>query len=402
MNYYLGPWVWDTSKREPFWRSPDDAVGLVDLRPTPACVATVSHERNFGFFAVDGELAAPYLLLGDSLDAPVEADIREKWASTLGISTPDSRTVLDLLWDLLTLAADPSGTLLTFPLMPTSRGELELYLGGHSLVRSRHFEGASDPAWPKIRDLLQGIYRRRRDDGGRLHRRLLSIWREKYKIEDLRQFIPSDLPLEQPLRPETSYSDDFNRANSDSLGGSWTEVTGDFDIVSNHVENGGVDASWARYDEDLSSDDHECQVESADNYLESQFGVSVRCSPTAYTCYNTWAYWVDGDPTAYITKVVAGTPTVLASEAGGTGTFPISIWGEADGSTISVEVGLDDASTIVKDVTDTAITGNVRCGICCGGADAAGYVTLDNWLCEDLAGGAVVYPWWYYEMIGRY
>lgn len=46
-----------------------------------------------------------------------------------------------------------------------------------------------------------------------------------------------------------SFSDDFNRTNADSLGGSWTEVTGDSDITSNAMSfaAGSFANHWATY-----------------------------------------------------------------------------------------------------------------------------------------------------------
>lgn len=58
--YYIGPWVWDTSEAEPYFRAPSGCIGLIDIR------ADASQTGN-GFFSFSEPLADPtgYTAFGD-------------------------------------------------------------------------------------------------------------------------------------------------------------------------------------------------------------------------------------------------------------------------------------------------------------------------------------------------
>ena len=96
-----------------------------------------------------------------------------------------------------------------------------------------------------------------------LHRKVLTVWIEKYGISDYKVFIPEGLPLEKPLPHNTVITDDFDRSDQSPLGTgpeawSWSNVgSGGFSIVGNRARNDNSnDVDSARADSDLSSADH--------------------------------------------------------------------------------------------------------------------------------------------------
>ncbi len=310
MYYYLGPWRW-VEDEGGCWAAPEGTVGLVDLRPYGGTT------EPQGFFATDRKLGSDYDLVGTELDGILSAAQKGAWKTLLHLDSLSANNVLDALWEVLTFRADPEGNLRAKPLIPTVRGDLELWLGGHSLVRSWRFQGQSDPAWPNIQKVIQNDYRRIRefalseaaalraiptnpkelagkanrlrwsriyrsarrkgitfdkareavaDYQEKLHRRVLGGLERKYRTIAGREFIPDDLPDEESTRPETTITESFNKEDSGTLGPdlTWTEYCPSdstwrvLDNQANYHEGPSHDACYgtARAENDLSSNDH--------------------------------------------------------------------------------------------------------------------------------------------------
>jgi len=374
MFYYLGPWELSDDAEGKRWHPPEGTLGLVDLRP-------LAPTECFGFFATEKELGSDYLFLGSQLDEPVKEDLAGKWASALGISRLEGATVLDCLWEILTVRADPEGGVRAKPILPTHLGMLELHLGGDSLVRSRRFQGVSDPAWPNIQAVLQADYRviyaqalKAESTDRTVHQRLLGAWQAKYGLADARLFIPSDLPVEVPIRPQTTISDNFNRA---TLGANWTAVDGTWDIYNSvQLRNTAevVIPATLRYDaSSLSSDDHYAQITYLSASMTSKWmGPMVRFASDGETGYCARIHALGTERNIY--KDVAGTLTSLWTDANGGGP-PQTIKLSADGTSIS----LYDDGVLAQTITDSAISGNLRVGV------ASFSITRgDNFIAEDL------------------
>src|SRR3990167_135311 len=62
-NYYLGPWVWESTEGDEYWHAPKGTVASLDLR-TLSSQEKKGIVEGFGFFAVDGTLPSPYVLVG--------------------------------------------------------------------------------------------------------------------------------------------------------------------------------------------------------------------------------------------------------------------------------------------------------------------------------------------------
>ena len=155
-------------------------------------------------------------------------------------------------------------------------------------------------------------------------------------------------------------TDDFNRADNDALGTSsegwsWTEVTGDIDIVS-QVATGQVSAnSSARAEIDLDSADHYAELAISD-FGANGVGPCCRFDPSAETFYVAYE---DGT-SLRLFKVIAGTFGSALGTAASAGASTVRI--EANGTTIRV---LDDGVEVIN-VTDGDITGHTRTGIVVG------------------------------------
>lgn len=398
--YYLGPWL-DPVPGDPTrnaYRPPDGTVGLIDLRP-------MSPGSTYGFFSTDAPLSdSNYEAFGDAngtkLDGlTMSVAQRNKWASMLGIaSTPQAGTLLDLLWDTLTVYADPDGLTHAKPIMPTVNGRLELHLGGHSLVRSARIPSdvTATPHWPQMQRVIQSDYRvvAAQSEKGKTpkershHARWLGFLRDKYRLTDDQAsglLIPSDLPKVKPQKPETTLSDDFNRANGD-LGASWAETPGTgWTVLSNQadLDGSGTTYEYARYESDLSGSDHYAQVKVAAADDPGWGGACVRFNSANQECY-LGHFGFNARTEAYLFSVnSSGTRTQIGSTVTGLSySWPQTIKTQANGSTITFYIGTDTIYT----ETNSAISGNTRGGMNGRGSPDEN-VALDDWTASDLAAG---------------
>lgn len=391
-NYYIGPWVWDTSEPDlPHWRAPSGTVGLVDLRP-------LDIPDTYGFFAAEQDLPSEdYTLLGTALDEQISTVTRDAWRGALNISESmsGSLTVLDLLWDTLFGGyGDPDGAERCPPGLPTHKGIYELHLAGHSLVRSRKYRGGEhDPNWRPMQALLQRNYRKirqqthdRRSRDPEKHRKVLGAWERKYKVHgDL--LIPADLPKEKALRPETTITDDFNRA---SLGSDWVEhlSRGDWSINSNIYLRAETTNEWGPpelYNTNaLSSDDHYCQIYVVD--AGTLWGlISVCCRDQGDGTQTAYYGFVATDGTRRIRKIVNGAKTGLINDSAGSVSFPYTQQLEATGSSIKLFAnGVEQQS-----VTDSSIAGHVNVSV---GGDPNTWAHGDDFIAEDLLATVTIIP----------
>ena len=187
-------------------------------------------------------------------------------------------------------------------------------------------------------------------------------------------------------------TESFNTADSDTLGPdlTWTELTGDIDIVGNEAAIiSAATRCYARANTDLATDDHYSQVKvttepGGGTYYER--GPICRNDATAtITCY-MFVRWHQNIGTGgrSLSRVTAGSLTILASD---TTEGPVNdiLRVEADGSSITAKV---NGATVLGPVIDTNITGNLRCGFqgYRGGTGIA--VRIDTFEAGDLAAGA--------------
>ena len=408
----LARWLWDTTNpASPFWTAPlAGAVGSLDLRSIPQMSLAGGAPPGWGVFVYPAPVAiAGALALGNNLDANLsnasKTTIRT-WLNLLSALT--SNTLRDVLREILTDKADPTGLLRCKPLMPTLGGRLELHLGGFSLIQSEAFD-PGHPHWPQVLAVLQNDYRRARAEYQALGLpdvplKLLGGWMRQFGLSEHRVFIPPDLPDEGWLPPSTTIGDTFtdvagtdlvNHTASGPNGGfAWaitlSSFAPDMEIHSTGAtltvaDIGGYTRSRAQ--SDLASSNHYSQAAITTSVVGSDGGVTARSATAADTCY-TYERKDSGTPWHRLAKVVAGVITELSTG---------NLNAPANGDTQRLEVngssltGLINAVTRIGPFTDTSISSGTRAGLTAR-ANGVERVTWDNFEAADLATGGGGFP----------
>jgi hypothetical protein len=176
----------------------------------------------------------------------------------------------------------------------------------------------------------------------------------------------------------TTFTDDFNRANSTDLGANWVEVSGDWSIVSNQLSPGAAGGTIIlRATGAMASSDHFAQVTIAATTSASQ-GVWCRGNSNisqGYLLRNNGTSW-DLFSVVGASFVVIGTYTAAAAP-GDVAKI------QAVGSLIKGFInGIERIS-----VTNTAVTAGTSVGI---RSDSAGAVKYDNFSAGDVTAGATL------------
>lgn len=178
----------------------------------------------------------------------------------------------------------------------------------------------------------------------------------------------------------TLATDDFNRANSSTLGANWTAQSGvsSMSILSNQADV--VDNRGNYYSNATWPNDHWSQatILTTANILHAS--VRVRCATAADTYYNGGANPTDfGNKNRRIWKTVAGTRTSLGSQATDVVANDV-IYLEAQGTALVFKVN----GTTVVSVTDSSIaSGNAGLG---GRNFASDSPKYDDWSGGDFSG----------------
>lgn len=387
--YYMGPWVLDADEGIDFWRAPEHTVGLIDLRGTVG---------GCGFFSTDVALADPsYVLLGTDLaDAVDVAD----WEAQTGIDVPDgwSGTILDALWNNCTIWADPTGETTCAGLFPTSQKQIELHLGGHSLIKSRRWQADKDPMWPNVQQRMQAAYRIEREQAteaiAKLPSRDRAMAQTKIRAHfervmgarslDLgvpwQELAPEDLRDWGSMSPGTSWTDTFTDADTTVLsshtpdgGGSWTRRFGATPTISSNTLI-GTSNSYFRRESDVSGSNNYCSV----TVLGGTTGVGCRWQSAAWTLY-AGIISKAGSPNTYsCQRITAFSGTALFATAGHDNNYPSTFEVRADGSNIS----MTDGGGLINLVSDPAghSTGT-RSGIASSSSVAG---SMDNHFFSDI------------------
>jgi hypothetical protein len=152
----------------------------------------------------------------------------------------------------------------------------------------------------------------------------------------------------------TSFSDDFNRADSSNLGADWVEVSGDWSIVSNQLSPGSAGGTIIlRVATAMSTNDNFAQVTIAATTAASQ-GVWCRGNSNISNGY----LWRNDGSTWNLFSVVGGSFSVIGTYSAAAAPGDIAKV-QAVGSTIKAYVnGVERVS-----VTDTGVTTGTGVGI---------------------------------------
>jgi hypothetical protein len=411
--YFLGPWVWNAT--DACWQPPAGAIGSVDLRPLAAQGAPGPTATGQGLFALPDGSPSPgagYLTLGSNLAGTVSNANRTAWNTRLGTTANQftNNQLQTYIGETLTRQADAAGANRAKPVMPTRQGNLEVFLGSSTPVLRRAFQGTADAAWGPIQQALREGYRAVRayclvraafweNQGFPLlaaywaakYKRFLGAMLLKYRAWNLTRadLIPTDLPDEGDLPPDTTVSDNFDRANSTTtLGSDWTPVSGStWGISSNAgylVTNTTVppDAFYnvsALSDPDMYAESNLTGFANA----EGGWGVMIRRHGTSAT--RTFYF---GGPrrlaAGYISKEVAGVMTDGVHQ-GATTNSGTQLWRlDVNGTTLTLyQDGVSRATG-----TDTSIDGTSVGGLYAGiGGRPPTAARWNDWTATDGLGG---------------
>lgn len=383
MRYWLGPLVPDEDT-QPYLRAPDGSLGMIDMRSIPG------HANQTSVFLCTPDaltLPGEYTLLGqgDLRDLKPAGAMRSAFTTILGIPSVSGDSLVEWLYDALTLRADPTGDTAVMPLMPTAERVMEIHLGGHSQVFARKFRLDMAEAVPVI-EVMRRQYRQLRQQaragklGGRdrdgkfapdaeFHRRALDAWGEKFRIDNPEDvFIPADLPKERRLKHATTYTESFNQADSTTLGPdlTWTETLNNAQTVSNQATPVTTGATTlARAEHDLSGSDNYTQGSLRYTAVSGLLASHVLCrfSSSANTGYEAQALFTNTTQQNLIRfyKVVAGAFTLLDTNKSATmnAATDYLVKVQASGSTMTSYV--DGVGK--HNFTDTAIAAGTRGGM---------------------------------------
>ena len=388
--FYLGPWQWVADDGEYAWQAPVGTQGAIDLRPLPAQGRAGGAPEGVGVFVTDRVLGSDYTLVGNALDDNLTSAQKSAWSKLAGVAALDASRLIDVLWETLTVKADPTGDTAAKPLIPTNRGQLEIYLPPHGRIAVKRFSTAL-VEWVNIRELLRQDYKLMRAEclssASDHYRKALGWWVDKYRVP-YREFQSADVPDEPPLPHAMTITDDFNRSDADppsnsAEGWSWTEVSGNvWAIVSNQLTLSTISytAHDLRAESDLSGTDHQTDADiqwTNSNTLRA--GLAVRYASGANTCYF-------GNASAYafqdrIAKKVTGANTWLLSNDStkpSTGSF-LACTMTVNGSTLDWDV----AAEINLQTTDSSISAGTRTGMSCYQQNSP-VILYDNFVAQDL------------------
>jgi hypothetical protein len=436
MEWYLTKAEGFTGAFGPQWRCPGGGGTMLDLRPaseqgSDPLTATPAGAILAGYPAARTIAGATYL--GNDFAATLTLAQRTALRNALSIGTAFTATTFGaIVAEILGAKSDPTNSVRAKPVLPNTAGNIEVILAGVVAFR-RAFTGTGDAHWGQIQAVEQADYRSVRtrclafasaingatQGDGSLAARLITgfalankvtwataqstlatVYTQKYLryLGGLvrkyatwsiarQQFIPAGLNDEGELPPQTTLTDDFNRADSGTMGTasggfSWTQYGAGMGIGSNRLVTNSLSFGWGRAESDLSSADHTAQIDIINFHttVDGAGSGAVRYDASANTCYFGVVY--SGSPQYQLYKVVSGGATQIAS-ATGTATPPITVKTGAVGSTITIyQSGVSVLST-----TDTSITGNLRTGVNTYSGNNVGHGIFDNFQGDDGVGG---------------
>lgn len=181
----------------------------------------------------------------------------------------------------------------------------------------------------------------------------------------------------------TSISDDFNRANNASLGASWTDYGAGsaLRVQSNTCQQTTTATNGASRHNTAMAVPHWARATVTLNATgDCQCAALVRCDTGGISFYIGAIDRTSSVVTAKIIKVVAGTPTELASVAYGATTGVVTFY--ATGTTTTVlTLAVDGVQVTTASDSSTPLSTQTRAGALCGGTIA----TLDDFSGSDVA-----------------
>ena len=408
-TYALHPLIW--SDAEQAHTPPPGAGTVLDLRPEDE-QARAGQSSGWGFFSwpdqiydESGALApnphavsldAIQLGYGDCREYKPTTAERNELKTRLGITGELSgETLVAAIRSVLGENADPTGQSGPKPIMPTREGVLEIHFAYHSRVWAESFDWrelfATTPKGRanRMRDVVRRDLETAHASGGnQLLAKVLGGWCDRAGIEysnaaawrglmraSLRQKAGGEF---RPKRPRTSYSDDFNRADSSTLGSPWnyyhTAGVGPYESTLGISSNLAAHYKPSTDGSGLDLAAYMSAVSSSDHWVELTLHSTTSVNKTSVTAHvlvrqnstpdrnNYWARntFVSGSSSSIqLGKYVSGTSTTLGTLSGATKTLPWVLKLDVSGSTLTgFYSGTSSGST-----TDTSHTGNLYGGM---------------------------------------
>lgn len=373
------------------WMPPAEARGAIDLRP----LARQSDPGALFCVLPDGPVPDGFMRLGESLDEVQDGRRMSHWRKATG-SRAEPGTLREVLWQTLTVDADPTGQDRASPLMPTTRRQIEIHCGGR-LAHKRWSLNAPEAA--VTIEVMRQQYREARElaRSGRVpdpehHRRVMDYMAEKLSIRDAEDvLIPADLPRETRLKHATTLTESFNKADGSGWDAdlTWGTVAGSVETVSNRargVSAAGLIALYA--DSTLSGTDmySECEVHFASHSNADYMGPICR-QPGSSTNTHYWSRHFNTNMGQTFKFVAGAGPTAV----GVTTTSASMSSGlvsrlECNGSNI---IRIYNGTT-ENTASDPSITTNNYCGIRGRRFSASLFYEADNWQGGDLGAAPAV------------
>ena len=169
---------------------------------------------------------------------------------------------------------------------------------------------------------------------------------------------PTPTPTPKALPELVTFTDNFDRMDSTTLGNGWIKIGGDLNIAGQHLENTAVAGDHAASRPELVGAIQTVSADftSAGNNLAPSFGLILRCQDCSTPGVPPKNYYrisrsTGGSSLLKISKVVAGVETVLKTTSIGNPApdAPFRLQATANGSLLTVSVGATRTS-----VTDTS------------------------------------------------
>ena len=173
----------------------------------------------------------------------------------------------------------------------------------------------------------------------------------------------------------TSFSDDFNRADSTDLGAGWVEVSGDWSIVSNRLSPGNAGGTIIlRAATAMATSDHYVQITIATTTAASQ-GIWARGNSNITSGY----LWRNNGSTWDLFSVVGGSFTNIGTYSAAAGAGDVAKI-QVQGTTITGYVnGVSRVS-----VTDSAVASGTNVGV---RGESTNLLSYDDFSAADVSSG---------------
>ncbi len=370
----------DPDGRPEAWVCPQDCLGSAyDLRSLALQGQTVI--SGWGWFVYDAArdiCPSGCATVGEMLSSDGVTFVaagRTNLEISLGISLTESTDLIATFQELVTTKGDADGA----TRWKNALGS-RTYLGDQVIDLG---EARSRVRWDSVLGVLHDDYRVARasaiEQGDRNHLKLIDKWSDDYGVSQA-TFVPRDQPYEGYAIHASSEFESFDCADRDLSVGcdqSWTEVSGDTDIVSNEMVT--QTSARGRAAGSLSSANMYAQIIFTANPLNDSraLGITAR-QDTAAATYYVCFYRIRAAGATWLYKSVSASYTLITTGSTGSFSFPARLKLETDGS--AQECFLDDVS--VATGGDSAISGFTRGGFDAGLFGCCGQ-TADDWCITD-------------------